>query len=335
MSRTRKLLLAAMGVSFAASAAYLAAVRRGLLPAEPHLLAAFVTAALVLLFVEGLLTARALGRTSKLATGGKLAMIGGLLAIGSAGFANWLFSLQGFLVLTEGDVVPLSGGRHLQVLDAGPLANVGEMNASVELGRVNLRPGPGGAYFPETRLVIARPGEKGRVLELRPDHAAASGSLRFHQGAFGFSPRLVVLRGEQTLLDETVPFTTRKEGSELAFEGEARIESEDLTLNGVVSLESLDERMRGHPTLVVEVSKGVQVIGRGELKVGHFAEIQGGYRVGFAGLKKWVEVDLSRRTYRLPMLAGAAIALLGAATWAAAAWKQRVVSRRSRPAPRR
>jgi len=332
MGRARKVLLAAIGVSLAASAGYLAAARRGLLPTEPRLLAALMASVLVLLLWEGVLTARALGRTSKLAGAGKLALIAGLLAIGSAGFANWLFGLQGFLVLTEGEIVPLFGGRHLQVLEAGPLANLGEMDVLVELGRVKLRPGSGGGFFPEVHLLVARQGEKSRPLELRPDNVAASGSLRFHQGAFGFSPRLVVLQGERTLLDESVPFTTQKDGSEFAFEGEARIESEDLTLKGVVSLETLDESMRGHPTLVVEVSKGGRAIGGGELKIGHFADLSDGYRVGFAGLKKWVEVDLSRRNYRLPVFAGVALALAGALAWGVGAWRQRRASRRSRPA---
>ena len=51
--------------------------------------------------------------------------------------------------------------------------------------------------------------------------------------------------------------------------------------------------------------------------------IEEGYRIGFAGLEKWSEVDVSRRTYGGAVLAGAALALAGAVLWPIAAWRSR------------
>ena len=56
---------------------------------------------------------------------------------------------------------------------------------------------------------------------------------------------------------------------------------------------------------------------------GHFAEIEQGYSIGFAGLEKWSEVDISRRNYRKTVLAGSVIAVIGAVLWPLAAWRAR------------
>ena len=49
-----------------------------------------------------------------------------------------------------------------------------------------------------------------------------------------------------------------------------------------------------------------------------FADLDGGYRVGFSGLKNWAEIDISRRNYPGPILWGGAMALAGAVVWIAA-----------------
>ena len=79
--------------------------------------------------------------------------------------------------------------------------------------------------------------------------------------------------------------------------------------------------MRGHATLVLAVTREGVAIGRGKLLPGHFANLEQGYRVGFAGLQKWSEVDVSRRTYGSAVLAGTVLALGGAVLWPFAAWE--------------
>ena len=39
-------------------------------------------------------------------------------------------------------------------------------------------------------------------------------------------------------------------------------------------------------------------------------------------MKKWSEVDVARRNYRTPMIAGLAVSLAGAFVWALAAWRK-------------
>ena len=58
-----------------------------------------------------------------------------------------------------------------------------------------------------------------------------------------------------------------------------------------------------------------QVLGAGKLRPGEFADLEGGYRVGFAGLKKWAEIDISRRNYPGPILWGAGVAAAGVLVW--------------------
>jgi len=93
-------------------------------------------------------------------------------------------------------------------------------------------------------------------------------------------------------------------------------------VQGEISLDDLDERMKGHPRLAVRVAKGGRAIGSGELLPGHFADLEDGYRVGFAGLKRWSEIDVSRRSYRGTAVAGLAVAALGAVLWPLAAWRR-------------
>ena len=131
----------------------------------------------------------------------------------------------------------------------------------------------------------------------------------------------VVAKGE-TAFDRTVPFTTRRRGAAgITFDGLFTIASERLLVAGSVDLASLDEGLRGHATLHLEVRREGVLLGGGSLLPGHFAEIAEGYRIGFVGLEKWSEIDLSRRTYGGFVLAGAGVALLGGALWPVARWR--------------
>ena len=94
-------------------------------------------------------------------------------------------------------------------------------------------------------------------------------------------------------------------------------------MEGSVDLATLDAAMKGHATLVLSVRREGAAIGRGKLLPGHFADLEQGYRLGFAGLQKWSEVDVSRRTYGSAVLAGAALALGGVVLWPIAAWRSR------------
>jgi hypothetical protein len=148
-------------------------------------------------------------------------------------------------------------------------------------------------------------------------------TLHFQQGAFGYSPRIVILKDEETLFDKSVPFLTEREGQAgISFSNDFSLEEEGLQLSGRVNLESLDGQMRGHPRLDLEISKNGAVIGRGDLLPGHFAEMKEGYRVGFAGLEKWSEIDITRRNYPEPVMAGLALLVIGLLVWPIAAWRR-------------
>jgi hypothetical protein len=159
-------------------------------------------------------------------------------------------------------------------------------------------------------------------LHVAPLESDSSGSLRFFQGAFGFAPRIVILHEETTLFDRVVPFVTERQGaSGISFEGRFTLESERLDVQGVIDLANLDEALRGHAILHLEVSQDGLPLGSGSLRPGHFAEIEKGYRIGFAGLEKWSEVDIMRRNYGQVVVAGAALALAGALLWPVARWR--------------
>jgi hypothetical protein len=69
--------------------------------------------------------------------------------------------------------------------------------------------------------------------------------------------------------------------------------------------------MRGHVAVTLEVRKGGALLGTGTLLPGHFADLDQGYRIGFAGMEQWSEIDFSRRNYRGASLAGFVLAALG------------------------
>jgi len=160
-----------------------------------------------------------------------------------------------------------------------------------------------------------------------PRTSAAFGPLWFVQGAFGFAPRVVILRGsdpEETIFDRVVPFMTRRQGpSGISFDGSFNIGSDNLQFEGVIDLASLDEALRGHAMLHLTVSRDDQLLGQGTLLPGHFAEIDDGYRVGFAGLERWSEIVITRHNYGWAVMAGAIMALTGGMLWLVVSWSRR------------
>lgn len=314
------------------------ALKIGLLGHEPWLLAVLAGLAAVALLGRSVWLVGRLpsGRgASRLAGASEILLALGVLTALGAGTANWLLGLQGFVVLHEGESVPLGGGRHLQDFVGGPLARVEEMEVVVGLREVELLPvGPAGerSFVPRSRLVVEQGEGERTAVEVEPRRLAPVGSLRFHQGAFGFAPRVVILRDGRTVFDEVVPFTTERRGpTGVAFEGAFTLEQESLQVDGRIDLASLDAGMRGHATLELVVRRDGELLGNGRLLPGHFAEMGGGYRVGFAGLKRWSEIDVSRRGYGEVILVGSGLALLGAAGLVAAAVAG-AVARRGRAA---
>jgi hypothetical protein len=255
---------------------------------------------------------------------GEALLLTGVLVALVAGMANWTLRLQGFVILKEGEAVPLHQGSHLQQFDGGPLARMDEMNVILTLEELELLPAGNDLFYPESHLRVQHGAGAPERLSTGVSSSGSVGPLRFHQGAFGFAPRIVILENDETVFDEVVPFTTRREGaSGINFEGSFTIEREGLAVHGSVDLENLDEAMRGHATLALLVKRGETLLGRGRLLPGHFADLEQGYRSGFAGLHKWSEIDVSRRTYRSAVLAGTALALGGAVFWPIAVWRNR------------
>jgi hypothetical protein len=145
----------------------------------------------------------------------------------------------------------------------------------------------------------------------------------FRQGAFGFAPRVVVLQGDRVALDEDVPFRTVREGPQgIAFVRDFEIEKEKLTVRAVLTLEDLNDEMKGHPRLEMRVERDGKPFAVGTLKPGEFAAAPEDYRLGFAGLKRWSEIDFSRRTYDLPVRIALGVMVAGLLLWPVAAWRR-------------
>lgn len=295
--RTAHLLL------LAAFVAVLLLFRSGVAAVRPPILAGIGALLIILYAVDATASAR------RRAYGSVLALCGALVIFGG-GMANWLFSLQGYVILTEVDALPLQAAGHLQGFDAGPLSNPGELAAMIQLEKVDLV-AAGDGFIPTSHLRVRRDGDVTR-LTIAPGQGAELQSLRLRQGVFGFAPRIVVVKADRLLSDKVIPFTTRRtDGKGTRFYGGLTIPEERLEIRAVVDLSGLDDHMRGHPKLAVVVDREGKEIGRGELLPGHYAELRDGYRIGFTALKKWSEIDISRRNYPEPMLAGAALIVLG------------------------
>ena len=283
--------------------------------------------AAVLLLLVGLVVDTGIGllrgRLSRGRGGVALLFVVGCLVTLGAGSVNWLFSLQGFVILREGELVPLNHGTHVEQFQSGPLSRLEEMDLVLGLEKLEIVAADDDFYFPRSRLVARRDGGERVSMTVDPRTAASEGSLRFYQGAFGFAPRIVILRDDETLLDQVVPFRSRREGPlGIRFEERFTLSSEGLEVEGRVDLASLDEAMRGHATLELILMREGEPLGRGQLLPGHFAELDQGYSVGFAGLERWSEIDVSRRNYREVGRAGAVLALLGALLWPVALWRR-------------
>jgi hypothetical protein len=296
------------------------ALRSGALQHPSQILAAIVGTLLLLLAIETVLTLvelrsaeRRLGILLDIVS--RLLVLSGLALLLGGGFLNWGRRIQGFVILHEGESVALRGGAQLQEFDSGPLTRVDDLDVALSLVKVELKAEGPEHFYPESRLVVIRRGiHDSRILA--PRRPAEVGDLRLYQGAFGFAPRIVVVHDRDTLFDRTVPFLTEKKGAGgVSFAGEFSIEKEKLRIRGNVDLAGLDESMAGHAVLHLAVSKDGKAIGEGTLMPGHFASISEGYRVGFAGLKKWSEIDVSRKNYPVPMFTGAGIMIAGLLLW--------------------
>jgi hypothetical protein len=261
----------------------------------------------------------------------RLMMLCGLAAAFGFGVGNWLWSLQGYVVLKEHEAMPLHGGSHLMAFEAGPLSDLESLDLTLQLEELTLVPTPDGGLYAQSRLRIQGADGKVTVIDVSPREIAPFGTLRFYQGAWGFAPRIVILRGDDAVFDEVVPLMTRvhDRGAYLSFEEAFTIEDEGLEVRGGIDLSSLDEAFRGHAMLVVSVHRGGQQLGEGRLSIGHFAEIEDGYRIGFAGLERWSEIDFSRRNYRRQMVWAFGLFLVGLV---AAAGNRALTGRRSESA---
>ncbi len=323
-SRLRAVLWAAAGALAAADAAYLLAMKRGSLAPRPAVLAALVCVtalALCACAVEAAVrAARGPRRVSALA-----AVLGaaGLIAVGAGGFATWAFSLQGFVVVAEREPVRLARTETLDAFVAGPLANLRELHLTLALARLELV-GAGPEHFravSRLRVLDAAGEEVG--ISVDRGSAARFRTLVFHQGAFGFAPRIVVTQRDRPLLDEHVPFRTVREGpAGIAFARDFEISREKLLLRCALALDDLNEDMKGHPRLELSIEREGVPVGAGTLKPGEFADLADGYRVGFAGLRRWSEIDISRRTYDAPIRVGLALFAASVLLWPLAAWRR-------------
>jgi hypothetical protein len=291
-----------------ASMIVLVAMRRGALAYDPQLFACIAAAVIVVTFAALVV---ALLRRAPVAA----LFTAGLLLVYAGGMANFLFSLQGYALLTEFDHVALAEGKALQEFDSGPMSNLAEMDLTLQLEKLELRMVDGG-LVPTSYVRILRKGQPLRRVTLPAGGEAGDGSLRFMQGAYGFAPRIVVTRSGNAVFDRYIPFTTRRvEGEGLAFDETFDIASEKMRVRSAMNLLSLDDQMKGHARLGVLVTRTGKELGRGELSIGHFAKLSDGSYIGYAGLKRWSEIDIARRNYPAPMYAGAALMVLSLALW--------------------
>lgn len=309
----------------AAGAADWLGLKTGLLEHPTWVLAGLAAAAMLAMAVRlaAVLLAVSRRRRSRIAGTAEILLLAGILTALAGGFTNWLMALQGFVILHEGEMVPLAGGSHLQAFEGGPWARIEEMSLALGLEEVELVDAGGGLFYPRSHLFLDA--ESGKRVRLETDvrTAASAGSLRFHQGAFGFAPRIVLLRDGNQVFDRVVPFTTeRRSGDAISFAGHFTLAAEALEVRGSVDLRSLDEGLRGHATLELALTREGAPLGQGRLSLGHFADLADGYRVGFAGLKKWSEIDISRRSYGEIVRVGAMMALTGGLLWPLAAWRR-------------
>jgi hypothetical protein len=245
----------------------------------------------------------------------------GVFLLALAGFANWAFEYRALMVLQEGEQVMLDGA-HLDAEASGPLGGRIRPNGSLRLEKVRWVVAEDG-FLAESDLRYASPAGGTNELTIVSGRSSARvGGVFLHQGAFGFVPRIVVSHDRKKLYERWTPIHSRFEpGRAVAFEETIDIEP-DVTLSVGVSLDRLDEEMKGHPVLGLQLRRGQEVIGAGELLPGHGADLREGWHVGFAGLRRWSEIDIVSEPHRRTALLGASMAVVGGIVFALAAWRR-------------
>jgi hypothetical protein len=323
-SRRRRALRLATAALLIAAAGYLLAFKRGWVEPRAVLFASLAGAASLGLAGVLVAAARELVRgRRRVAVLAEALAAGGLLAVALGGFAHWSFSMQGFVVAAEREPVRLARTGDILAFTTGPLADRRELNLTIGLARLELRSaGPDGFEVVSRLRVLDDAGEE-VALSVSRRQPAPYRTLVFRQGAFGFAPRVVVVRDGRTLLDAFVPFRTVREGPDgVSFVGDFEIATEKLRFRGAVTLEDLNDDMKGHPRLELAVERDGAAVGKGTLRPGESASLSDGSRVAFSGLRRWSEIDFSRRTYPVPMLGGLAASLLGFLLWPLASWRR-------------
>lgn len=320
----RGVLRAAVAVMALAFVAYLGAVKRGFVGPRPEFLGGVATIVLVLgVAWTGAAALAARRGPRRVAAIGEALLAAGISLVAAGGLANWAFGMQGLVVLFERQPHAVHGPADLEAFSGGPLADAGALDFTLALARLRFAPAGKDGFKALSELKLLDATGEERALSVQVGRAAVHRDLVLHQGAFGFSPHLVVAAGGQKVFDEFVPFRTVVDGrGGVGFVGDLEVPAAKLAIRGRITLEDLDDEMRGHPTLELELREGEGPVQGITLKPGEVADLGRRVRVGFTGLSRWAEIDLSHRTYPVPILAGAALFVIGALLWPLGAWRR-------------
>ena len=175
---------------------------------------------------------------------------------------------------------PHDGGRRAPPeTGVGPLARLEELRGRCASRSCRLAPAPRG-FSPSHGRGAGRGGPSSAVT-LTPGASASLGTLRLPQGAFGFAPRLVVLRDGRTDLDRTCRSDRASGRRGTAFT--ATWTSHPRRPSPAKWTSSARRAMRGHPTLGCAVRKGGTGDRPRRAAAGRVRRPGGGYRMGFAG----------------------------------------------------
>ncbi len=304
------------------SAAYLVAVRRGYLGAAYVPLVALPAALLVVAAILLALASRAALRGPRRAASAAEAVTAasamGVLAAGLHALAT---GFHGAVLVMERTPVNLASDD-LAGLTAGPLSDRRERDVTVALARLQLAGvGPDG-FRAVSKVQVLPAGGDEHGISLTQGKGARVGKLIFNQGVFGFAPRILVTQGGATLLDANVPFrTVRESAGELAFVEDFEVSSAGLVLHGAITLEDLNDDMKGHPRLQLAVERQGAPLGVGTLRPGEAVDL-GDLRIRFAGLQRWSEILFRRDRDTRPVVALVVASAVGALGWAVAAWRR-------------
>ncbi len=318
--RLRLLLRVSVAPLIVGAAIILAALKLGYAASRETLLVGFVVALLAVLAVLLVLAlhAAAAGRRPVLA-GCEAVTVAGLLGVFGFGLANWGASVQGAVVVMERTPVSLANDENLAGLAMGPFSDPRDRRVTLGLARLRLEGVGTDRFRGVSSLRVLPDGGEERGITVAAGSGTRAGNLVFHQGVFGFAPRVVVTRGGATLLDANVPFRTVRDGDAISFVEDFEIASERLLLHGAVTLEDLTDDMKGHPRLELAIERAGALVGKVSLRPGEFVDLDGGLRVGFAGLQRWSEILFSRPRHGRAVVASAFLAAVGAIGWAVTA----------------